>query len=81
MPVTGGGGRVAIIELPLNATRVSKAPAAHPAGVRPHALLHPAPLQDWAWDPFRDDRLLVACDDGAVREWIVPENGSLYNCV
>ncbi|XP_072945639.1 coronin-7 [Epargyreus clarus] len=67
----GGGGRVAVIELPSGATPVSKAtPVIHPP-----ALLHPAPLQDWAWDPFRDSRLIVACDDGLLREWIIPENG------
>lgn len=75
VPVTGGGGRVAIVELPTGATAVSTAPPSHPSGLHPPALLHPAPLQDWAWDPFRDDRLMVACDDGVVREWIIPQNG------
>ncbi|XP_049878605.1 coronin-7 isoform X3 [Pectinophora gossypiella] len=75
VPVSGGGGRVAIIELPVGATPSARAPPTHPAGLHPPALLHPAPLQDWGWDPFRDDRLMVACDDGMIREWIIPENG------
>ncbi|KAJ2945124.1 hypothetical protein O0L34_g9184 [Tuta absoluta] len=75
VPVGGGGGRVAIIELPAGATPAARAPPPAPAPAARPALLHPAPLQDWAWDPFRDDRLMVACDDGMIREWIIPENG------
>ncbi|XP_038218850.1 coronin-7 isoform X2 [Zerene cesonia] len=71
----GGGGRVAVVELPTGATPAARAAPAHPAALHPHALLHPAPLQDFAFDPFRPERLLVACDDGAVREWIIPEGG------
>ncbi|XP_050672835.1 coronin-7 [Leptidea sinapis] len=71
----GGGGRVAVVELPQGATKVARAAPAHPAGIHPPALLHPAPLQDFTFDPFRDERLLVACDDGQVREWILPEGG------
>ncbi|XP_045504797.1 coronin-7 isoform X2 [Colias croceus] len=71
----GGGGRVAVIELPVGASPAARAAPSHPAALHPHALLHPAPLQDFAFDPFRVDRLLVACDDGAVREWIIPEGG------
>ncbi|XP_063622542.1 coronin-7 [Cydia splendana] len=75
VPVSGGGGRVAIVELPRGATPAAVAPPTHPSGLHPPALLHPAVLQDWAWDPFRDERLLVACDDGMIREWIIPEGG------
>ena len=76
MPVGGGGGgRIGLIELPTGATPAARAPPHHPAALHPPALLHPAPLQDWAFDPFRDDRLMVACDDGQVREWIVPDGG------
>ncbi|CAH0591452.1 unnamed protein product [Chrysodeixis includens] len=75
VPLSGGGGRVGIVELPVGATSCSRAPPTHPGSARAPALLHPAPLTDWAWDPFRPDRLLVACDDGAVREWIIPEDG------
>ncbi|VVD03108.1 unnamed protein product [Leptidea sinapis] len=67
--------RVAVVELPQGATKVARAAPAHPAGIHPPALLHPAPLQDFTFDPFRDERLLVACDDGQVREWILPEGG------
>ncbi|XP_026328074.1 coronin-7 isoform X1 [Hyposmocoma kahamanoa] len=75
VPVSGGGGRVAVIELPLGATPGARAPPSHPAALHAPALLHPAPLQDWAFDPFRAERLLVACDDGQVREWIIPDGG------
>lgn len=75
VPLSGGGGRLGIVELPIGASPRARAPPTHPAGTHPPALLHPAPLQDWTWDPFRDDRLIVACDDGVVREWIIPENG------
>lgn len=75
VPLSGGGGRVGIVELPKGATSVSVAPHTHPASTRVAALLHPAPLQDWAWDPFRPERILVACDDGLVREWIIPDGG------
>ncbi|CAH2055926.1 unnamed protein product, partial [Iphiclides podalirius] len=75
VPITGGGGRLGVVELPLGATAASRAPRPHPAALHPPALLHAAPLNDCAWDPFRDTRLLVACDDGLVREWLLPEDG------
>ncbi|XP_053616198.1 coronin-7 isoform X2 [Plodia interpunctella] len=76
VPLSGGGGRIGVVELPVGATPVAKAAAApHGGGLQPAALLHPAPLQDWAWDPFDDNRLMVACDDGQIREWIIPEGG------
>ncbi|XP_047508009.1 coronin-7 isoform X2 [Pieris napi] len=77
VPVSAGagGGRVAVVELPTGATPFATAPPSHPAGLHPPALLHPAALQDFAFDPFRPERLLVACDDGAIREWIVPDGG------
>ncbi|XP_047027529.1 coronin-7 isoform X3 [Helicoverpa zea] len=75
VPLSGGGGRVGVVELPVGATPRARAAPAHPASTRVLALLHPAPLQDWAWDPFCVTRLLVACDDGQVREWIIPEEG------
>ncbi|XP_013171687.1 PREDICTED: coronin-7 isoform X1 [Papilio xuthus] len=75
VPISGGGGRVGIVELPRGATPIAVAPRPHPSGLHPHALLHAAPLNDCAWDPFCAQRLLVACDDGMIREWILPENG------
>ncbi|XP_069362142.1 coronin-7 isoform X1 [Maniola hyperantus] len=71
----GGGGRIGVVELPLGCTSVAAAPPPHPSALHPHALLHPAPLQDWSFDPFSDQRLVVACDDGLLREWIIPEGG------
>ncbi|XP_032522861.1 coronin-7 isoform X2 [Danaus plexippus] len=79
VPLSGGSGRLGVVELPCGATRLSAVPcgqsALTPAAGGPPALLHAAPLQDWAFDPFNDRRLLVACDDGMVREWILPEGG------
>ncbi|XP_052749680.1 coronin-7 isoform X1 [Galleria mellonella] len=75
VPLSGGGGRIGVVELPGGATPAARAAAAAPGGVAPAALLHAAPLQDWAWDPHCDRRLLVACDDGLVREWILPDGG------
>ncbi|XP_037871177.1 coronin-7 isoform X2 [Bombyx mori] len=75
VPLAGGGGRLGVVELPAGASPVSRGAAPPPGGLHPPAVLHPAALQDWCWDPFRDDRLMVACDDGLIREWIIPENG------
>lgn len=75
VPLSGGGGRVGVVELPVGASAAARAAPTHPAGTHPPALLHPATLQDWVFDPFRDERLMVACDDGQVREWIIPNNG------
>lgn len=30
---------------------------------------------DFAWDPFDNQRLAVACDDGVVKLWKIPETG------
>ena len=27
---------------------------------------------DFAWDPFDDNRLVVACDDAKIRVWRIP---------
>ncbi|XP_037303508.1 coronin-7 isoform X2 [Manduca sexta] len=75
VPLSGGGGRVGVLELPRGASPAARAAPPHPAGTHPAALLHPAPLQDWAWDPADPARLMVACDDGDVREWIIPDGG------
>ncbi|XP_052744799.1 coronin-7 isoform X2 [Bicyclus anynana] len=71
----GGGGRIGVVELPVGSTSIAKAPPPHPSALHPPSLLHPAPLQDWTFDPFSDQRLMVACDDGLLREWIIPEGG------
>ena len=28
---------------------------------------------DFAWDPFDDNRLVVACDDAKIKVWNIPE--------
>ncbi|CAG4938212.1 unnamed protein product [Parnassius apollo] len=74
VPISGGGGRLGVVELPCGATPAARAPRPPPP-LHPAALLHTAALTDAAWDPFNDARLLVACDDGQVREWILPHEG------
>ncbi|CAH2088254.1 unnamed protein product [Euphydryas editha] len=71
----GGGGRLGVVELPRGSTSAARAAPHHPAALHPHALLHAAPLADRAFDPFAARRLLVACDDGLVREWLLPDDG------
>ena len=50
VPLSGPGGRIAVLEL----SRVGKLPD----GVIP-ALVHGANIMDFAWDPFKCDRLAV----------------------
>lgn len=45
-----------------------------PDGVIP-ALVHGTNIMDFTWDPFDNHRLAVACDDGIIRLWRIPENG------
>lgn len=45
-----------------------------PDGVIP-ALVHGNNIMDFAWDPFDNQRLVVACDDGTVKLWRIPETG------
>lgn len=66
MPLSGPGGRIAIFEL----NKTGKLPD----GVIP-ALVHGSNVMDFAWDPFDNHRLAVACDDGVVKLWRIPENG------
>ncbi|KAG7305146.1 hypothetical protein JYU34_010646 [Plutella xylostella] len=48
-------------------------PATGGAPPPPPLLLHPAALQHWALDPFCPHRLMVACDDGSLNQWTIPE--------
>ncbi|RZC40501.1 coronin-7 [Asbolus verrucosus] len=43
-------------------------------GVIP-TLVHGNNIMDFAWDPFDNQRLAVACDDGIIKLWKIPENG------
>ncbi|XP_063979618.1 coronin-7 isoform X3 [Diachasmimorpha longicaudata] len=66
VPLSGPGGKIAVLEL--------KKTGRLPDGVMP-ALVHGATVMDFAWDPFDNQRLAVACDDGIIRLWEVPAGG------
>lgn len=66
VPLSGPGGKIAIFEL----SKTGKLPD----GVIP-ALVHGNNIMDFAWDPFDNERLAVACDDGVVKLWRIPEDG------
>ncbi|XP_031625117.1 coronin-7 isoform X2 [Contarinia nasturtii] len=66
VPLSGPGGKIAVYEL-------SK-PGRLPDGVIP-SLVNGSNIMDFQWDPFDATKLAVACDDGVVRLWKVPENG------
>ncbi|XP_043678105.1 coronin-7 isoform X6 [Vespula pensylvanica] len=66
VPLSGPGGKIAVLEL--------KKTGRLPDGVMP-ALVHGATVMDFQWDPFNNQRLAVACDDGMIRLWEIPESG------
>lgn len=68
MPLSGPGGKIAIFEL----SKRGKLPD----GVIP-ALVNGNSIMDFCWDPFDTGRLAVACDDGTIRLWNIPEDGLL----
>ncbi|XP_076761754.1 coronin isoform X2 [Xylocopa sonorina] len=66
VPLSGPGGKIAVLEL--------KKTGRLPDGVMP-ALVHGATVMDFQWNPFDNQRLAVACDDGMIRLWEIPEFG------
>ncbi|XP_053691044.1 coronin-7 isoform X2 [Sabethes cyaneus] len=66
VPISGAGGKIAIFEL-------SK-PGRLPDGVIP-SLVNGNNIMDFQWDPFDNRRLAVACDDGVVKIWAIPDGG------
>ncbi|XP_018326733.1 coronin-7 isoform X1 [Agrilus planipennis] len=66
VPLSGPGGKIAIFEL--------KRTGRLPDGVIP-ALVHGQNVTDFCWDPFDDQRLAVACGDGTVKLWKIPDDG------
>ncbi|CAG9860814.1 unnamed protein product [Phyllotreta striolata] len=66
VPLSGPGGKIAIFEL----SKTGRLPD----GVIP-ALVHGNSIMDFTWDPFDTRRLAVACDDGTVKLWRIPEGG------
>lgn len=66
VPLSGAGGKIAIFEL--------NKPGKLPDGVIP-SLVNGSSIMDFQWDPFNSRRLAVACDDGMVKLWTIPEGG------
>lgn len=66
VPLSGPGGKISIYEL-------SK-PGRLPDGVIP-SLVNGNNIMDFQWDPFNARLLAVACDDGCIKLWEVPESG------
>lgn len=66
VPMSGAGGKIAIFEL-------SK-PGRLPDGVIP-CLVNGSNIMDFQWDPFNPRILAVACDDGMIKLWEIPEGG------
>lgn len=66
IPLAGEGGHLAILELSKRGRMQS--------GVVP-SIICGTTVMDFAWDPFDPKRLAVACDDGTIQIWVVPEDG------
>lgn len=66
VPLAGPGGKIAIYEL----SKTGRLPD----GVIP-SLVNGSNIMDFQWDPFDPRRLAVACDDGIVKFWTIPEDG------
>lgn len=39
------------------------------------SLVNKAKISDFQWDPYNDESLAVACDDGIIKIWTIPETG------
>ena len=40
-----------------------------------NSIVNKSKVSDFAWDPFDDESLAAACDDGVIRIWKIPEDG------
>jgi len=68
VPIAGPGGKIAIFD--------TNKPGRIPDGVQP-ALINGSTVLDFAFDPFDNNRLVAACDDGHLRVWKIPDEGLL----
>lgn len=66
LPLSGPGGKLSILK--------HKKTGRQPDGVIP-SLMNTANVMDFAFDPFNDYTLGVACDDGKINLWHIPEGG------
>jgi len=67
VPLNGPGGRIAILEL--------KKGGRLPDGPYP-AFFNTCKVLDFAWNPFDNRNLAVACDDGRIRIWDIKDDGA-----
>ncbi|KAK7071102.1 Coronin-7, partial [Halocaridina rubra] len=66
LPLSGPGGKLSVIK--------HKNPGRLPDGVIP-SLMNSSNVMDFTFDPFNDHTLAVACDDGKINLWHIPEGG------
>lgn len=66
VPLSGSGGKIAVFEL--------SRPGKLPDGVIP-TLVNGSNVMDFQWNPFDAKELVVACDDGTVKLWKIPDDG------
>lgn len=66
VPIEGSGGLLSVFEL-------DKPGKLQDAGLP--VLQHQSKATDYSWDPFNDNRLVVACDDAKIWVWDIPEGG------
>ena len=66
MPLNGPGGRLSIIRHEIGGRL--------PDGVIP-TFLNGTNVLDFNFDPFNDQILAAACDDGKIRLWNIPNGG------
>ncbi|XP_064489724.1 coronin-7-like [Ornithodoros turicata] len=66
LPLAISGGHVAVLEL----SKMGRLQS----GVVP-SLICGTSVMDFAWDPFNNSRIAIACDDARVRIWTIPEGG------
>ena len=63
---SGSSGQVGVVEL----NKPGRLP-----DTTINSLVNKSKVSDFQWDPFNDDVLAAACDDGIVKIWKVPEDG------
>ncbi|KAK8721825.1 hypothetical protein OTU49_012588 [Cherax quadricarinatus] len=66
LPLSGPGGKLSVLK--------HKKGGRQPDGVIP-SLMNTANVMDFAFDPFNEHTLAVACDDGKIHLWHIPEGG------
>lgn len=64
--VGGSSGQVGIVELD-KPGRLSDSNVC--------SLVNKSKISDFQWNPYNDEQIAVACDDGIIKIWNIPENG------